>query len=88
MLSGRKKRVHDFFPQVNDRRWRFKLLITIEGKEKGRGRSIAMDDKHCSLDFVGKACSTFIAPVGAWEGKTWLQRGGVETRCAVAGGAV
>ncbi len=36
MLSDRKKRVYDFFPQVNDRRRRFKLLITIEVKKKGR----------------------------------------------------
>lgn len=37
---------------------------------------------------VFQEASTFTAPVGAWEGKTWLQRGGIETRCAVAGGAV
>lgn len=51
--------------------------------------------KHDILEFlevhaiqkIFEKASMLAARVCAWEGKTWLKRNGIETRCAVACGA-
>lgn len=39
-----------------------------------------------AMQKIFKKASTLAARIGAWEGRTWLKRNGVETRPAVACG--